>query len=138
MFLVFQVFHRYITNVLYRCCKSRSKCCICCNSYTSIFQVYVLNVLPVSNVCCKCFYLDVVKVDLNFEYTCMLQVYILSVSYVCCKCFIWMLHMFAMTFKCFPGILQLFQTYVASVSAVFGRLFHLCVIKVDLVLHMLQ
>jgi hypothetical protein len=67
------------------------------------------------------FHLDVAKVDLDVAYTCMLQAYVLSVtcvSYVCFNCFIWMLHMFAMAFKCFPGVLQVFQTYVASVLAV--------------------
>jgi hypothetical protein len=56
--------------------------------------------------------------------------------------------MFAMTFKYFSGVLQLFETYVASVSDVcckrfscFRRMlqvFHLSVAKVDLVLDMLQ
>jgi hypothetical protein len=27
-----------------------------------------------------------------------------NVSYICCECFIWILHMFAMFFKCFSGI----------------------------------
>jgi hypothetical protein len=52
-----------------------------------------------------------------------------------------MLHMFAMTFKCFSVILQVFQTYVAGVLAIFGRmlqLFHLGAAKVDLLMHMLQ
>ena len=51
------------------------------------------------------FYLDVAKVDLDV--TCMLKAYVSSVSgvsYVCCKCFIWMLHIFAMVFKCFSGV----------------------------------
>jgi hypothetical protein len=30
---VFQMFQIYFASVLYRCCNSRSKCCICCNSY---------------------------------------------------------------------------------------------------------
>jgi hypothetical protein len=84
----------------------------------------------VSSVCSKCFiyitctlqvfHLDVAKVDLDVAYTCMLQAYVSSVSgvsYTCCKCFIRMLHMFAMTFKCFPGVLQVFQTYIANVSS---------------------
>jgi hypothetical protein len=32
-----------------------SGCCICCNGYTRILQVYVSNVSSVSEVCCKCF-----------------------------------------------------------------------------------
>jgi hypothetical protein len=46
-----------------------------------------------------------------------------------------------MCFQVFSGVLQVFQTYVASVSVVLGRMlqvFHLDVKKVDLVLHMLQ
>jgi hypothetical protein len=44
-------------------------------------------------------------------------------------------------FQVFSGVLQVFQTYVPSVSTVFGRMlqmFHLDVTKVDLVLHTLQ
>jgi hypothetical protein len=52
-----------------------------------MFQVFVLNVLAVSNVCCKCVYLYVAYVALDIH--------------VCCKC------MFQM--------LQLFQAYVVSV-----------------------
>jgi hypothetical protein len=44
MFQVFQMFQRYVANVVYQCCKSRSGCCTCCNGYTRMFQVYVLNV----------------------------------------------------------------------------------------------
>jgi hypothetical protein len=57
------------------------------------------------------FYLDVVKVDLDIAYTYMLRAYVSSVSnvsYVYCKCFIWMLHMFAMIFKCCKTFLQVF------------------------------
>jgi hypothetical protein len=63
-----------------------------------MFQVFVPDVLYVSDVCYKYFYLDVEKVDLNVAYIYMLH------SYVCCKCFIWMLHMFAMIFKCFSDV----------------------------------
>jgi hypothetical protein len=96
---MFQVFQRYVVSVSYWYCKSRSGCCEsssgCCNGYARMFQVYVPNVLSVSDVCCKCFHLDVTKVDLNVAYICMLQVYVSSVSvlYIYCKCFIWILHM---------------------------------------------
>jgi hypothetical protein len=30
-----------------------SRCCICCSGYTHMLQVYVSNVSPISNVCCK-------------------------------------------------------------------------------------
>jgi hypothetical protein len=90
-----------------------------------------------SSVCFKCFicfrrmlqvfHLDVVKVNLDFAYTCMLQAYVFSVSgvsYVCCKCFIWMLHMFCTGYNVFSWcsrhmlqVFQLFWMYVASVSS---------------------
>jgi hypothetical protein len=71
-----------------------------------------------SSICSECFIcfkrtlqvfcLDVVKVDLDVAYTCMLHAYFSSVfrcfhAYVY-KCFIWMLHMFAIVFKCFSGV----------------------------------
>jgi hypothetical protein len=36
MFQVFQMFQRYVAIVSYECCKSRLKCCICCNGCTHI------------------------------------------------------------------------------------------------------
>jgi len=88
------MFQRYVASVLYQYCKSRSGCYTCCNSYTRMFQMYVPNLSSISDVCCKCFHLDVAKVDLDVAYKCMLQAYVScvsGVSYVCCKCFIWML-----------------------------------------------
>ena len=38
---VFQVFHTYVISVLFGCCKSRSRCCICCYDYTRMFHVHV-------------------------------------------------------------------------------------------------
>jgi hypothetical protein len=52
-----------------------------------MFQVYVLNVLSVFRRMLQVFYLDVAYI-----------------SHICCKCFIWMLHMFAMVFKCFASV----------------------------------
>jgi hypothetical protein len=56
-----------------------------------------------------------------------------------------MLHVFhldvAYVLQWLSGVLQVFQTYVACVLAIFGRMlqvFHLNVAKVDLMLHMLQ
>jgi hypothetical protein len=45
---MFQLFQTYVASVL-------SGCCICYCDHTSILQVYVLNVLTISNVYCKCF-----------------------------------------------------------------------------------
>jgi hypothetical protein len=76
------------------------------------------------------FYLDVVKLDLDVAYTCLLQAYVFKCfqvfhAYVC-KCFISMLHMFAMVFKCFSGIF----TSVLSVFFCMLQLLHLDVSKV--------
>jgi hypothetical protein len=90
------VFYIDVASILYRCCNNILECCTCCNGYTCMFQVYVANVLSVSDVCCKCFHLDVAKVDLDVAYTCTLEAYVSSVSYVSCKCFTWLLHIFAM------------------------------------------
>jgi hypothetical protein len=82
----FRYFHRYVASVRYRCCKSTSRCCTCCNGYTCMFQVYVLNVLCVLHICCKflsgyCLYMHVA----NICFKCF-QVFHIYV----CKCFIWM------------------------------------------------
>jgi hypothetical protein len=56
-----------------------------------------------------------------------------------CKRFIWVLHIFAMVFKCFQTFWQVFHMLVSSVSSVFFcmlQLLHLDVSKVDQVLHM--
>jgi hypothetical protein len=86
MFQIFHLFQKYVASVLSGCCKSRSGCCIYCNSY-------------VTSVCSKCFicfrhmlqvcHLGVAKVDLDVAYVAMaiLQVYVL-------KCFIYFRHMF--------------------------------------------
>jgi ABC-type siderophore export system fused ATPase/permease subunit len=80
--------------------------------HTRMFQVYVLNVSSVLDVCCKCF-IWMLQIE-------MLHIYA-SVSGV----FIRMLQVFHLdvcngytrVFKYFLGILQVFQTHVASVSA---------------------
>jgi hypothetical protein len=65
-------------------------------SYIDITKVdrYVAHVVTTIHLCFKCmlrvFYLDVVKVDKDVAYTCMLQAYvssILGVSYVCSTIF---------------------------------------------------
>jgi hypothetical protein len=91
------MFQRFVASVSYGCC-------ICCNGYTCMLQVYVPNVLSVSQT-------YVASVNLNVAY----------VSRICCKCLIWMLHMLATAFKCFRAfykcfrrMLQEFRIYVAS------------------------
>jgi hypothetical protein len=114
IFQVFQVFQRYIASVSYRCCKSRSGCCICCNDYARMFQVYVLNVSSISNVRYKYFHMDVAKVDLNVAYACIFQVFHTSIASISSRCYI----IFAMVSSVFQVILQVFQTHVLSVSSV--------------------
>jgi hypothetical protein len=53
MFQVFQVFYRYITSVLYRCCKSRSECYTYCNAIYVYFMCMFQ--MSVSDLCYKCF-----------------------------------------------------------------------------------
>jgi hypothetical protein len=62
------VFHRYVANVLYGYCKSRSRCRICCNGYTCMFQLYVLSVFICFIRMLQVFNLDVAKVCLDVAY----------------------------------------------------------------------
>ena len=52
MFQVFHMFYTHVESVSSGCCKSRSRCCICCYDYTRMFETYVSSV---SDICCKCF-----------------------------------------------------------------------------------
>jgi hypothetical protein len=84
---------------LYGCCKSKSRCCICCNGCTLILQMFVPNVSSVfQTYVASVFHLDVAYV-----------------SHICCKCLIWILCMFAMATHVF---FLVFHTNVASVSIV--------------------
>jgi hypothetical protein len=104
MFQVFHMFHLDVAIVSCGCYKNRSGCCICCNGCTRMLQAFVPNISVVfPDVCSKCVYLNVTRV-----------------SHICCMCFIWMLYIFCNGFfKHFQLFLQVFQTYVASVSTVF-------------------
>jgi hypothetical protein len=90
-----------------------------------MLQASVLNVLFVfSDICCKYVYLDVAYI-----YT-----YVGRVLSGCCVSF-------AMAFQVFSGVLQVFRTYVLSVSSIFRhilQMFHLNVLKVDRTLHTMQ
>jgi hypothetical protein len=103
------MFHRYVASIVYRCCKSRSGCCTSCNGYTRMFQVYVTNVSSAPDECCKCFYLDVAKVDLDVAYTCMLQAYVSRVSYVCLRVFYPDVAYVCNGFQMFSGVSQVFS-----------------------------
>ena len=41
MFQVFQIFRRYVSSVSCGCYKSRSRCCVCCNSCTCMLQAFI-------------------------------------------------------------------------------------------------
>jgi hypothetical protein len=78
----------------------------------------VAYVVMAIHVCFKCMFQM-----FHLFFTCSLQVFhldVVYVSHVCCNYFIWM-HMFAMVFKSFHALLQVFQlfrTNVTSVSAI--------------------
>jgi hypothetical protein len=138
---ILQTYVSRVSDVLEVCCKY---------FYNNVTKVdwdiaHVTMAIPyISSVCSKCFicirhmlqvfYLYVAKVDLDVAYTCMLQAYVLSIlgvyMYVA-SVFIWMLHIALAThvFLSFSSVLQVFQTYVANISAIFGLCFILVLQK---------
>jgi hypothetical protein len=121
------VFHLNVTKV-------DLGCFIYCNENIHMFQGYVQSVSVVSNICFKCFHLDVTYVAMA-AHTCFkcLFSYVSDVSDLCCKnrprCCIF----------CY-GYTHMFQEHVSNVSSVFSyllQIFHLYVSKVG-VLHMLH
>jgi hypothetical protein len=106
------MFRRYVVIVSYECCKSRSKCCICCNGCTHMLQRSVPNVSSV--------FLDVLlQVYLSgccIRFTHMSQVFYLDIAYVCNSLQVF-LYVFAsvleVCFRCFICL----QTYVARVAS---------------------
>jgi hypothetical protein len=115
------MFQRYVTSVVYRCCKSRSGCSTCCNGYTHIFQVYVPNISFVPDVCCKCFIWMLQKyIWMLHIHTCYKQIFLsvlrcfirtfASVLFVCCICLQWFFEIFFKWFrKCFGRLFQMFH-----------------------------
>jgi hypothetical protein len=103
-FRVFHMFQRYVASVVYRCFRSRSRCWICCNGYTHMFQVYVLNVSSYPEICCKCFtwmlqkYIWMLYIHAYCKH--MFQVF-LDVSYVCLQVLYLNFAYVCMVFKCF-------------------------------------
>jgi hypothetical protein len=98
---------------------------------TCIFQVFVPNVLSVSDVCCKCFIWILLNLNQNVAYICeyfkcfihMLQVFLSSC-----------LHMFEMTTHMFSSFFLVFYKCFRYMLQVF----YLGVVKIDWVLHLLQ
>ena len=125
------MFQRYVASVSDRYCKSRSGCCTCCNGYICMLQVYVSNVSDVSEVCCKCLYIDVAKVDRDVAHVVM-------AIHVCFKCMFQIFHLFqtnvaSVLSRCCKSSLDVAYTCIlqAHVSSVFrvlyvcSRVFHL-------------
>jgi hypothetical protein len=84
-FQVFQMFQRYVASFSYRCCKSRSRCCTCCNGCTRMLQAPILNVSSyVFTHMMQVFYMDVAYVYNSFK--CFLGIFA-SVSDACFICF---------------------------------------------------
>jgi hypothetical protein len=79
-----------------------------------MLQPYVLSVSAVSEVRCKCLYIDVAKVDRDVAHVAI-------VIHVCFKCFVWMLQKsirMLYIHACCKRMFQLFHvfhTYVANV-----------------------
>jgi hypothetical protein len=130
------MFQRYAASVLYRSCKTISRCCTCCNDYTCMFKIYVLNVFICfrrmwqifSSGCCKS------------RSRCCVHMYVATTCFKCLRCFIHMLQVFYLDvayvlqwlhtyfssffFGCFASVSDVccncfscFRTYVASVSS---------------------
>jgi hypothetical protein len=59
------------------------RCCICCSGYTPMMQMYVLNVSPISDVCCKCFIWMLHMLQWLYMY---LQTYVLLFHLVSVRC----------------------------------------------------
>jgi hypothetical protein len=74
------------------CCKSRSGCYTCCNRYTRMLQVYVLNVSSVFSDYVASVFISMLH---------MFRTYVASVLSGCCICF-------AMVFHVFSGVFQVF------------------------------
>jgi hypothetical protein len=111
-----------------------------------MLQTYVSSISDVSEVCSKCFHIDVAKVDqdiahvakcficfrymlqmfyldvakvvLDVAYICMLQAYVSSVSYICFIYFIWMMHMFVMATHVFASLSGVLQVFLTYVASV--------------------
>jgi hypothetical protein len=94
-----QMFPKYVASVVYRCCKSRSGYCTCCNDHTCMFKVYVTNifhlfqtyVVSILPKCCRS--MHVASIYFNCFQVCHTY-----------KCFICMFHMFVMIFNCFSNV----------------------------------
>jgi hypothetical protein len=101
IFQVFQMFQRFVVSVSYRCCKSRSGCCICCNSCTRMLQTLFPNVSYVFRTYVASVFIWILHI---------FHIYVASVLSRCCVCLQW--------FSSVSGVFQVFQTHISSVSFV--------------------
>jgi hypothetical protein len=126
---VFQMFHRYVASVSDGCCKSTSRCCICCNSCTRILK----GLLPMFHLCFRTYVASMFIWMLHIFHT-----YVACVSSRCCGCL--------QRFQVLSGVFfQVFQKHVASVCfKCFTRfrhmlqVFYLNIAYVVVAIHMLQ
>jgi hypothetical protein len=131
-----------------------SACFKCFKCFGGMLQVFYIDIAKVdrdvahvamvfSNVCPKCFICFSVCCNcfiwiLQSRSGCCIYIHVASVCFKCFLCFIRMLHMFC---NDYTRVFLVFQMYVASVSTISDvcyRVFHLCVAKVNLMLHMLH
>jgi hypothetical protein len=61
----FICFLLYVASVVSGCFKCRSGCYTCCNVVSTV--CLKCSIISILDTCCKCFYLDVTKIDLAFE-----------------------------------------------------------------------
>jgi hypothetical protein len=104
--------------------RSVFKCFMC---FRLVFQVFHLNVAKVDLGCCICCKLYVWCEPMFQEF----QTFVSNVLSGCFKTRFW-------CYTCCNGYTRMFQAYVSSVSSVFIfmlQMFHLDVLKVDRVLH---
>jgi hypothetical protein len=111
--IIFRCFRGMLQVFSHGCCNSRSRCCICCNVYTHMLQCLYTHVAIVRSKISFCFsdYVASVLSGCCICLTHILQVFYLDVAYACND------------IQVFLGILQVFQTYFASVSDVCCKCF---------------
>jgi hypothetical protein len=88
-----------------------SECCVCCNRYTRMLQVFCLYVAYVAmtiHVCCKCMF-HMFQLFQTYVASVLSRCCICCTDYtVCCKCI--------KCFRCFKCMLQMFHLDVAYVA----------------------
>ena len=132
---VFQVFQAFQTSIsTFKChmdvAKVDIECFICCNDNIRMFQAYVQSISVVSDTCFKCFHLDVAYIAMA-AHACFKYLFscVSDVSNLLQK-WIWMSHMLLWLYKHVSRTCLNYFSYML-------QMFHIYVLKVDQVLHML-